>query len=108
MSETTPSMFVRQELVGERPAPIKTTGFVGFLRTRMFNSPTNVLLTIVSVLLLWFIIGTSRLFFGVREHGFVAIRDYALVYYGLFFYLAQHVFESESLNLLTKNVENLD
>jgi general L-amino acid transport system permease protein len=56
MTETTPSVFVRQELVGERPAPIKTTGFVGFLRTRLFNSPTNILITIVSVLLLWFIL----------------------------------------------------
>jgi general L-amino acid transport system permease protein len=46
--------FVRQELVPERAAPIKTTGFVGFLRTRLFNSPTNILLTIVSILLLWF------------------------------------------------------
>ena len=36
-------------------------------------------------LLIWMAIGTSRLFFGVREHGFTAIRDYALVYYGLFF-----------------------
>ena len=42
-------------------------------------------------LLLWMAVGTSRLFFGVREHGFTAIRDYALVYYGAFFYLAQHV-----------------
>ena len=56
MSETTPSVFVRGELVGERPAPIKTTGFVGFLRTRLFNSPTNILITIVSALLLWFIV----------------------------------------------------
>src|ERR1700704_4086483 len=46
--------FARQQLVPERPAPIKTTGFVGFLRTRLFNSPTNILLTIASVLLLWF------------------------------------------------------
>ena len=46
--------FVRQELVPERAAPVKTTGFVGFLRTRLFNSPTNILLTIVGVLLLWF------------------------------------------------------
>jgi general L-amino acid transport system permease protein len=50
------AVFVRQELVPERPAPIKTTGFVGFLRTRLFNSPTNILITIVSVLLLWFTI----------------------------------------------------
>jgi general L-amino acid transport system permease protein len=48
------NVFVRQELVPERPAPIKTTGFVGFLRTRLFNSPTNILITIVSALLLWF------------------------------------------------------
>jgi general L-amino acid transport system permease protein len=48
------SSFVRSELVPERAAPIKTTGFVGFLRTRLLNSPTNVLLTIVGILLLWF------------------------------------------------------
>jgi general L-amino acid transport system permease protein len=47
-------VFVREQLVAERPAPIKTTGFVGFLRTRLFNSPTNILITIVTVLLLWF------------------------------------------------------
>jgi general L-amino acid transport system permease protein len=50
------SSFVRQELIPERTAPVKVTGFVGFLRTRLFNSPTNVLLTIVSMLLLWFTI----------------------------------------------------
>jgi general L-amino acid transport system permease protein len=56
MSDITASAFVRQDLVPERAAPIKTTGFVGFLRTRLFNSPTNILLTIVSALLLWFIL----------------------------------------------------
>jgi len=54
MSEIAASLFVRHELVPERAAPVKTTGFVGFLRTRLFNSPTNILLTIVSILLLWF------------------------------------------------------
>jgi general L-amino acid transport system permease protein len=54
MSDIAASFFVRRELVPERAAPVKTTGFVGFLRTRLFNSPTNILLTIVSVLLLWF------------------------------------------------------
>jgi general L-amino acid transport system permease protein len=54
MSETVASSFVRQELVPERTAPVKTTGIVGFLRTRLFNSPTNILLTIVGILLLWF------------------------------------------------------
>ena len=55
MSEITTSAFVRDALLPERPAPVRTTGFVGFLRTRLFNSPTNILLTIVSALLLWFI-----------------------------------------------------
>jgi len=54
MSDITTSAFVRQDLVPERPAPVKTTGFVGFLRTRLFNTPTNILITIVSALLLWF------------------------------------------------------
>jgi general L-amino acid transport system permease protein len=55
MSDTTASNFVREALIPEGAAPIKTTGFVGFLRTRLFNSPTNILLTIVSALLLWFV-----------------------------------------------------
>ncbi len=54
MRDQVASAFVRQELVPERAAPIKTTGFVGFVRTRLFNSPANILLTIASVLLLWF------------------------------------------------------
>jgi general L-amino acid transport system permease protein len=59
MSDTTSSVFVREDLVGERPAPVKTTGFVGFLRTRLFNSPTNILITVVCALLLWFLIVPS-------------------------------------------------
>ena len=54
MSDITAFSFVRRDLVPERAPPVKTTGFVGFLRTRLFNSPTNILLTIVSILLLWF------------------------------------------------------
>ena len=54
MSDIAETAFVRQELVPERAAPIKTTGFVGFLRTRLFNSPANTLLTVLSVLLIWF------------------------------------------------------
>jgi general L-amino acid transport system permease protein len=56
MSDTVQTVFVRQDLVPERAAPVKTTGFIGFLRTRLFNSPTNILITIVSALLLWFIL----------------------------------------------------
>jgi general L-amino acid transport system permease protein len=54
MSDTPSSIFVRQDLVPERAAPVKTTGFIGFLRTRLFNTPTNILITIISALLLWF------------------------------------------------------
>jgi len=46
--------YVRTEIVPEKPAPVKTTGLIGFLRTRLFNSPTNILLTIVGALLIWF------------------------------------------------------
>ena len=62
MSDTEASAFVRRDLVPERPAPVKTTGFVGFLRTRLFNSPTNIMLTIVSALLLWFVVGPALKF----------------------------------------------
>ena len=54
MTDITASTFIRQDLAGERPAPVKTTGFVGFVRTRLLNSSTNILLTLVSALLIWF------------------------------------------------------
>ena len=56
MNDISALSFVRQELISERAAPIRTTGFVGFLRTRLFNSPTNILLTILSTLLLWLVV----------------------------------------------------
>ena len=59
MNEIATTAFVRHDLVPERPAPVKTTGFVGFLRTRLFNSSTNILITIASALLLWFTIVPS-------------------------------------------------
>src|SRR5579863_1899351 len=54
MSDQAVSSFVRRELIAERAAPRKVTGLAGFLRARLFNSPTNILLTIASILLLWF------------------------------------------------------
>ena len=56
MSDLAAPSFVRQELIAERAAPIKVTGLAGFLRARLFNSPTNILLTVASILLLWFTI----------------------------------------------------
>ncbi|HEY8334037.1 MAG TPA: amino acid ABC transporter permease [Tardiphaga sp.] len=54
MSEPRQPAFVSRQLIPERAAPIRTTGFVGFVRTRLMNSPTNILLTAASLLLLWF------------------------------------------------------
>jgi general L-amino acid transport system permease protein len=54
MSDIAAPSFVRQALVAERPAPVKAGGLIGFLRTRLFNSPTNILLTILGALLIWF------------------------------------------------------
>ncbi len=56
MNQTMACAFVRRELVPERPAPVRTSGFIGFLRNRLFNSPTNILITIASALLLWFVV----------------------------------------------------
>jgi general L-amino acid transport system permease protein len=54
MSDVALPTFVRKDLVAERAAPVKTTGVVGFMRTRLLNSPTNILLTILGALLIWF------------------------------------------------------
>lgn len=47
-------VFVRQELVPQRAAPVRTTGPVAWIQSRLFGSPTSILLTIVSALLLYF------------------------------------------------------
>lgn len=54
MSDIAASSFVRKDLVAERAAPLNTTGFLGFVRTRLLNSPTNILLTILGLLLVWY------------------------------------------------------
>jgi general L-amino acid transport system permease protein len=70
--------FVRRDLVPERPAPVKTTGFIGFLRTRLFNTPTNILLTVASILLLWFTVVPALKFLLVDAVWRGADRDACL------------------------------
>ena len=41
------------------------------------------------LILAWIAVGTFRLAFDFRQHGLLAIRDFALVYYAAFFFLAQ-------------------
>jgi len=65
MNQLVSSSYVREALVSERAAPVKTTGFVGFLRTRLFNSPTNIVLTILGALLIWFTVVPSFKFLFV-------------------------------------------
>jgi general L-amino acid transport system permease protein len=45
--------FVSGQLKDPRAAPVKTTGFVGFVRTRLLNSPGNILLTLFGLALIW-------------------------------------------------------
>lgn len=40
-------------------------------------------------LLAWILVGSARLPFDLAAHGFYALRDFAMVYYAVFFFLAQ-------------------
>lgn len=51
MSETTSLAYVRSAPAQVLPPPANTVGAIGWLRTNLFSSPANVVLTIVSALL---------------------------------------------------------
>jgi len=59
MSDVAAPIFVRRYIVGERAAPVSTTGLIGFTRTHLLNSPGNILLTLLGVLLVWFTVVPS-------------------------------------------------
>lgn len=42
-------------------------------------------------LLAWIVLGTGRIVFDLPRHGFLALRDYAAVYYVAFFFVTQHL-----------------
>lgn len=42
------------------------------------------------IVLAWFTVGTARVAFDVRAFGTMAIRDYAMNYYALFFFIGQY------------------
>jgi O-antigen ligase len=46
-------------------------------------------------IVVWVAVSSVRLYADVREFGFVALRDYATVYYAAFFFLAQHAGEAQ-------------
>lgn len=47
-------------------------------------------------LLLWIALGLGRIVFDVRSYGFLALRDFALVYYSVFFFIAAAVARHEA------------
>lgn len=73
-----PRGFVRDEITGQRPPPVRTTGALVWIRSRLFSSPTNILLTIVSALLLWFTIVPSIQFLVIDAVWQGADRDACL------------------------------
>jgi len=83
MSGPAAQSFVRQALIPERSAPVKVTGLIGFLRARLLNSPTNILLTVASILLLWFTIVPAVKFLLVDAVSPVTLSpDWKLVWNG--------------------------
>jgi general L-amino acid transport system permease protein len=54
--------FVSGQLKDPRAAPIKTTGAIGFLRTRLLNTPGNIILTVVGIAVLWLTVVPSLRF----------------------------------------------
>jgi hypothetical protein len=51
------------------------------------------------IVLAWLVLGTARMIFDVPRFGFMAVRDYATVYYALFFFLAQHMAQTPRVAL---------
>lgn len=47
-------------------------------------------------LIAWIVIGSIRILWDVPAHGLAAIRDFAMVYYALFFFVAQHVTQEDA------------
>ncbi len=45
------------------------------------------------LVLLWMVVGTARVLFDLPEYRFLAVRDYAMVYYAAFFFIAQQMAE---------------
>jgi general L-amino acid transport system permease protein len=59
LGSVTPTTFVRGEMIPQRAAPVHRPGILGLARQRLLNSPTNIVLTILGVLLLYFTIVPS-------------------------------------------------
>ncbi len=43
------------------------------------------------LILAWLVVGSARFIFDLPRHGFLAARDFAVVYYALLFFIARHM-----------------
>ena len=76
-----------------------------FLRMAFRQTAALVRDSLNLALLGWILLGAARLWPDVRIHGFVALRDFATVYYALFFFIAQSVAShAASARLLRRTV----
>jgi len=48
------------------------------------------------LLLFWIALGTGRIAFDLRAHGFVAVRDFAMIYYVAYFFVARALIEHDA------------
>ena len=48
--------YVRSEMLPERAPPASQIGFVGWIRANLFNGVGNSILTILSLIFLWYIL----------------------------------------------------
>src|SRR5262245_26013762 len=48
--------YVRTDAVEARPAPAATTGAIGWVRANLLSSPANIALTLLSALLIYWIV----------------------------------------------------
>ncbi|MGB3272443.1 MAG: amino acid ABC transporter permease, partial [Xanthobacteraceae bacterium] len=59
------SGFIRGTTAPPRPAPVTVTGPAAWLRTRLFNTPGNILLTLICAALAWLVLEPSIRFLFV-------------------------------------------
>ena len=50
------SSYVRTEAIAPKPAPLRNRGIVGWLREHLFSSWLNIGLTLIALLLIWWIV----------------------------------------------------
>jgi len=57
-----------------------------------------------SMIVLWLALGIGRMFFDVRTYGFVALRDFATLYYAFFLFVAQAATQDAASRALLSKV----